>query len=347
MDPCTLTDTGINILSFIGFGAALFVMAVVAISNRRKAAVGIAVLAGILITVPVFPYQAYAQSANEQCVPGNGGQQSQSNNNNGNGNGNNEDDDNNNDDDDLSEGLHDDHGFVQLPDADFPIQWSYISILDNDIPPEGTYYDWETIDLDLNTPGIQQFIDISAPYGGHTLYCGSAEVQNGILYVEMFDSCWDEDFNSHAIPSDLIIPPIQYTVETSGGDPAPEPAEITIELYSGAMPSVVVANHDYFYQPVAYTYVSFDLVSNDTTSQGAIDPTTVDLDLITPGIQSSLEINYAGTDFVVTVDADGTITFTVKDGQQTSVRPFVLYTVQNTFGNVSNVATAGITNIPM
>ena len=76
---------------------------------------------------------------------------------------------------------------------------------------------------------------------------------------------------------------------------------------------------------------------SDSDPDSLIDLTSVDLDPSTPGIDST----FTNDDGTYTVDATGVVTFTPVDGLRTSPTP-IGYTVNDIFGNTSNVAMINI-----
>lgn len=85
--------------------------------------------------------------------------------------------------------------------------------------------------------------------------------------------------------------------------------------------------------------VTFSIVGNDT---GAIDPATVDLDPVSPGVQVLYSIQGQGS---YTVDRNGILTFTPVAGFTGAAKP-VSYTVRNMLGELSNQAVISITVNP-
>ncbi len=98
-----------------------------------------------------------------------------------------------------------------------------------------------------------------------------------------------------------------------------------------------VANDDHAETQVN-TPVTLSVTANDTSSSGAIDVATVDLDPVTPGMQTSLTIAGEGQ---FSADGTGNVTFTPAAsfiGVSTAT-----YTVDNDSGTTSNPATITIT----
>ncbi|MDA0177146.1 tandem-95 repeat protein [Mesoflavibacter profundi] len=87
------------------------------------------------------------------------------------------------------------------------------------------------------------------------------------------------------------------------------------------------------------TPVVIDITDNDSDPNGTIEDTTVDLDPLTPGQQSTITVPGEGT---YTDNGDGTITFT-PDPTFTGTTTPISYTVEDNDGNVSNTATITVT----
>ena len=83
--------------------------------------------------------------------------------------------------------------------------------------------------------------------------------------------------------------------------------------------------------------IALNIIANDTDSDGTIDATTVDLDPITPGKQSSITISGEGT---YTVDSSGIVVFTPQTGYTGTST--INYTVRDNDGNISNEASITI-----
>ncbi|MBT1706397.1 tandem-95 repeat protein, partial [Chryseosolibacter indicus] len=90
--------------------------------------------------------------------------------------------------------------------------------------------------------------------------------------------------------------------------------------------------------------VLVNVANNDTDATGNLDPSRVDLDPLTEGIQQSLVLPGKGT---VTVDAKGNVIFLAEPGFVGNLS--VAYTIADDAGNVSNTALINITvesNLP-
>ncbi|RKF03099.1 putative repeat protein (TIGR01451 family), partial [Tenacibaculum lutimaris] len=83
--------------------------------------------------------------------------------------------------------------------------------------------------------------------------------------------------------------------------------------------------------------IALNIIANDTDSDGTIDATTVDLDPIALGQQTSYPITGEGT---YTVDNSGIVTFTPESGF-TGIS-IINYTVRDNAGNISNEASITI-----
>lgn len=81
------------------------------------------------------------------------------------------------------------------------------------------------------------------------------------------------------------------------------------------------------------TNVSIPVASNDYDTDGTIDVATIDLDLSTPGIQTTFTVPAEGT---YTANPDGTVTFDPVGGFQGNTTP-INYVIQDNLGLISNI----------
>ncbi|GGA48362.1 Ig-like domain-containing protein [Okeania sp. KiyG1] len=149
------------------------------------------------------------------------------------------------------------------------------SIIEND-----ENIDPATIDLDPETPGIQNTITVPG---------------EGTFTV-------DDDGNVTFTPVDGFEgeSSIPYAAEDNEGNSL-EPADITVNV--APIPELT----DDTANTAPNTPVTFSIIENDEN----IDPATIDLDPETPGIQNTITVPGEGT---FTVDDDGNVTFTPVDG---------------------------------
>ncbi len=314
----TLADTGNNQLLIVGGAILLVALAVAWLVTGRKLQFKFMVAAlGILFGFSLFlvPAATYAQSAPDDCVdaPISANEES------------------------VGLGLVDDMSTLALPDADqsIPNTRIYVAILGNDNAPQGDPLDWDTIDLDPDSPGQQTFFSLRHPNNADIL-CGEVRVSTfGIVSVNLIDPCWNENYDlSLPIPGDYSIDPFTYTAQTQGGDPAPAPATVTITVDPTPDTSIVIAAED---TSTCSFYISetLDILSNDTTSIGTLNPLSIDLNPSLPGRQTSVSLTEDSIVSSASVDNDGIVTL-VSDSYSTM--PTIYYTVENSEGSVSNIA---------
>ncbi|MGF1574532.1 MAG: Ig-like domain-containing protein, partial [Cyanophyceae cyanobacterium] len=131
-----------------------------------------------------------------------------------------------------------------------------------------------------------------------------------------------------------VATPISYTVDDEEGNTS-NIATITVTVDAAAPPTT---QNDTATTP-ANTPVDIPILDNDTDGTFPIDPTTVDLDPNTPGIQDTFTVAGEGT---YTVNAAGVVTFTPLP-TFTGVATPISYTVDDEEGNTSNIATITVT----
>jgi hypothetical protein len=312
IDACeTLADTGNNQLLIIGGALLLVTLAASWLLTGRKVQLKFMVAAlGIVFgfSLLMAPVVTYAQSVPDECI-----EQS-------------EDEQGGDEDSEPAAvlGLVDDAGVMQVPDNDQMVL--YLAILGNDTAPDDDPIDWDTVDLDPETVGLQTSIDLPHPDDAD-FSCGTISAGTfGVLQVALQDPCYDTDFNDLAIPSDFTIAPFTYTVQTVGAVQAPAPATVTITTQTEAPEQIVYADS----QNVCTIFgpATVDLTNGATTSAGSIDPASVDLNPSLPGQQTSITLP---GDNIITVDSSGTAS--VPEG----VSGGFYYTISNTNGTISNI----------
>ncbi len=195
-----------------------------------------------------------------------------------------------------------------VTNEDTPVSFNVVSN-DNDV--DGTI-NAGSVDLDPGSPGIQTTLAVA---GGNFSVDGSGLV----TFTPVLN------FNGPVT--------ITYTVADNEGS-ASSPAQISITV--NAVNDAPVAVADAISTPED-TPVNLNLVSNDSDVDGSIDATSVDLDPVTAGVQTSLSL--AGGS--VSVNASGVITFTPV-ANFNGVAGFS-YTVADNAGLRSNTATVTIT----
>jgi len=195
---------------------------------------------------------------------------------------------------------------------DTPITFSVV-INDTDI--DGTI-DPATVDLDPATAGVQHtFTDTAGAW--------IVDTDGNVTYTPA------ANFNGTAT--------ITYTVkDNSGLASSPGTISVTVTPVNDAPNAVndnISTNED--------TPVTFSVVANDTDVDGTIDPSTVDLDPSTAGIQNTIT-NASGT---WTVNASGQVTFTPTHNFTNAAS--ITYTVNDNSGATSDVATIAVTITPV
>ncbi|NNK83125.1 MAG: cadherin-like domain-containing protein, partial [Flavobacteriaceae bacterium] len=125
---------------------------------------------------------------------------------------------------------------------------------------------------------------------------------------------------------------VEYTICLEADSSICDTATAIIEVFASP-----VANDDNSSTDLD-TDVVIPIADNDTDPDGSLDLGSIDLDPSTPGQQTSIIIPGEGT---YTSNGDGTVTFDPESGfTGTST---VTYTVDDTDGNTSNVATISVT----
>jgi gliding motility-associated-like protein len=186
-----------------------------------------------------------------------------------------------------------------------------ITILSNDTDDSGLAPN--SVDLDPASPGIQ----ISLNLASGTFTVNSSGV---VSYVPAPTFTGNATFN--------------YTVNDIEGAKS-NTALVTITVNAAPVPPVAVndlgsGNED--------TIIGVNVVANDTDVDGTINAATVDLDIATPGIQTSFST--ANGNFTV---SGGTVSFTPVANYNGIAT--VQYTVNDNSGLTSNAATVSITVI--
>lgn len=187
-----------------------------------------------------------------------------------------------------------------------------LNVVTNDNDPDGTI-NAATVDLNTATAGIQN--SFTSTDGTYTVNASG---------VVTFTPA--SNFNN---PSSVT-----YTVNDNVGATS-NVATIAITITPVNDPPV--ANNDAASTPEK-TAVTINVVANDTDVEGALDPSTVDLDTSTPGIQNSRTVTNVGA---YTVSNTGIVTFT--PGPTFSGATTLNYRVNDSGGATSNAATISIT----
>ncbi len=182
----------------------------------------------------------------------------------------------------------------------------------NDTPGLGTGLDPRTIDLDPSTPGQQTRFEVPGQ--------GVFELQpsGSVVFT----------------PAPGFTGTVQapYTIQDQTGQTS-NTARLVVTV--NPLPA---ASNDNANTPFN-TPVTLNPLTNDTPSDGAaLDPSTLDLDPLTPGVQESLTVPGKGT---FTRNPDGSVTFTPEPGFTGTVT--IPYTVKDTSGSTTNTANIAIT----
>lgn len=322
MDTCiTLASTGVN-QTVIVF-TALFIVALAIISLRTNIKAHLLILP--LLFALIIAQPAHAGGVPDQVCPPAGQQTS------------------------TTTPVTNQPSFNLVAD-NFTVQnssTSAFSILVNDQNPPGDLIDWKTIsfsvseDVDDNAPGLQPGYFLRHP-DDNRLICGNITFTPfGTILVNLGNSCQYYDSITDSmldLPMPSTFPPITYTAQTLSGMPAPASAPITINTTVSVPVPVVFAADDTINLYTGDTTVS--ALDNDASTE-TLNPLSVDINLATPGIQSSVvysDLLGSGT-IVLTVDNIGSITADVfnwhpVDGSNI----FIPYTVSDINGSISNVA---------
>jgi len=129
-----------------------------------------------------------------------------------------------------------------------------------------------------------------------------------------------------------------FTATDNSGTIDTTPATITIPVGNTppvANPDVVTTNED--------TSVSFNITTNDTDTDGTIDVSTVDLNPLSAGRQTTFTVSEQGS---YVVDNLGVVTFTPFANYNGTAIP-VNYTVNDNLGAISNISTISVTVTPI
>jgi len=192
-----------------------------------------------------------------------------------------------------------------------------INVTSNDYDVDGTV-DVSTVDLDPATPGIQTSVTVPGQ--------GSYSVDNsGVVNFVPF-----LNYNG-------IATPIHYTVKDNAGLTSAS-ASLTVTVTSVIDPPLAFNDNVTTDQN---TPVSINVTTNDIGVDAPVDPSSVDLDPLTPGLQSDLTVIGEGG---YHVSNTGSVTFTPLSTFYGTTSP-VGYTVNDNLGQPSNIATLTITVI--
>jgi hypothetical protein len=204
------------------------------------------------------------------------------------------------------------------------------SLLQNDNQLSDDLIDWTTVDLNPSVAGIQNLIVLSHP-DDPLGQCGIMRNAGfGTVAIYLNPTC----------PDDLDLPEsfsVSYTAQTQNALSPNASAVITILFNPSPSAAIVSASNDSINSLDDETTVN--VLTNDTTTAGVLDPLTIDLDLATPGRQTTVSVVNAGGVMVISVDGSGVVTadYTEYDFIAGNIVELP-YVVSNTNGDVSNVA---------
>ncbi|MBP9738185.1 hypothetical protein KBD20_00685 [Candidatus Saccharibacteria bacterium] len=209
-------------------------------------------------------------------------------------------------------------------------QTRFFSLLQNDNQLSDDLIDWTTVDLKPNVAGIQDLVILSPP-GNPLAQCGTVRNAGfGTVEIYLNPTCSDDS----ELPESFSA---SYTAQTQSSLMATIPAVITILFNPSSLSGIVTANNDIIDSVADVTTI--DILANDTTTSGELDPLTIDLDLATPGRQTTVSVVNSGGTLVLSVNSEGVVTadYTGYDfilGDNVGL----LYVVSNTDGDISNIA---------
>lgn len=312
----TLAATGNNQLLILG-GSVLLILVGLFVLKKRGFVVKILpiILLLFLGLYSVSPITTYAQSA-EDCLLQAGQEESQS------------------PAPVTSLTLQDDTSTMQLPDGGNPTTVHYMTLLVNDTPPSDDPLDWNTLDIDTGQVGIQQSRSILHP-DDSAYSCGVIDVLiNGMLRIALEYTCYDNLANPLTIDNDFVIAPFDYTVASENNVTTDSPATVTVSVT--ATPAYVVNGVQDSLECEASQTI--DILANDSTTIGTLDPDTIDLDPNKPGIQQTYSYVHTpvSTPYTYTATVVGGGSIIVTTEASTSGMTF-FYTVSNTNGDTSQV----------
>ncbi|MEB3885438.1 Ig-like domain-containing protein, partial [Lyngbya sp. CCY1209] len=124
-----------------------------------------------------------------------------------------------------------------------------------------------------------------------------------------------------------------FTYSVTDNEGVTSIAEATAALIPLPLPNQAPTAFDDSGETPANTPIALNVVANDIDPDGTIDPTTIDLDPDTPGLQQTLTLGDRGT---LIADDNGRVTFNPALGFQGTVK--VPYTVRDDDGETSNPA---------
>jgi len=189
------------------------------------------------------------------------------------------------------------------------------NILANDSDADGTI-DADSIDLDVNTSGIQSSITT----GNGTWQVGS----NGdVIFTPIFTNG-----SFIGTPSNIII---WYTVNDNHGNTSNK-SQLIVRYGTAPIANNDSQTNNGVPSPSNPTVLT-DISANDNDTDGSLDLASIDLNPATTGIQQTL----SNSDGVWSVNGTGAVTFTPNATLVKSPAP-ISYTINDNHGNISNQA---------
>ena len=187
----------------------------------------------------------------------------------------------------------------------------------NDTPKTGATLNNSSIDLDPSEPGVQTTITVA---GKGTF---TSDPTGKVVFTP--------------VTGFVGTATTPYTIQDNFGQ-ASNPAALTVTV---APPPAPVATPDSTTTPFN-TPVTLPALTNDTAGTGAtLDPSTLDLDPSTPGVQTTKTVANKGT---FSSDPNGQVTFTPVPGFTGTAS--IPYLVKDNFGQPSNNANIAVTVDP-
>lgn len=214
----------------------------------------------------------------------------------------------------------------QLVDDNYTLGTSggaVLPVLDNDQPDANDPLNITTLELqNPNTEAGGYGTYYCTDPNGNQSYSGDStaicwEVIDGKVVVTFGDD----------VPTDTPLS-ISYHITSEGGLEPDQDGVITVTRSSTVSNAISVSMATF--PNCSYTPATLDLTSFVTANQGALDPSTVDLDPATPGIQKE----YYVSSYHLSVDNNGLLTVSGGWGM---ISFSSYFTIQNTLGTVSPV----------
>lgn len=202
----------------------------------------------------------------------------------------------------------------------------YLRPLANDSAGTSTI-DQSTVDLDPSTPAIDTKYDIQSSDGSLSANATYQTDTNGNGYV-IFNYLWGWPYyQGTPLPEGTKIS-VPYRFTTTNGKQSTV-AHMTFIIQGNLFTKADIISDD---SGIAADG-SVNVAANDGTANVTVDPTTVDLDPYTPGIQKTYVSPVTGT--VFTIDNSGMVTAHYP-GSGVPIAEVISYTIQSTTGVTSS-----------